>query len=120
MIRINTQSETYKLCADFAATVVGWGAASIVDAFCTTIINNGDYSLSRKNKMCLGRSGLKLITTFSVSNEIRKNIDDMANCWNAIVDILDGSVQSTPVSNPVVEDVEDASPVEPEPEVVNG
>ena len=52
--------------------------------------------------MKLGRTGFKVITLNTVSNEMRKNLDDMAEAWNAIVDILEGVESATPVDPEVV------------------
>ena len=109
MRKIDTTSTNYRLVADVISTIVGIGAGSLVGAFCNGIIDNSDGTHRQKSMMCLGRDGIKFVTMNSISNEVRKNIDDWVNGWNAIVDIVD-SVDVT-VSKPaevVVEEVEES------------
>lgn len=102
MFRINTETETYNLVANVVSTFIGIGAASLVGTFCNNIITNNVGSDGETTRMKLGRTGFKVITLNTVSNEMRKNLDDMAHGWNAIVDILEGVESATPVDPEVV------------------
>lgn len=102
MFRINTKTDTYNLVANVVSTVVGIGAASLVGTFCNNIIANNLGPNGETTRMKLGRTGFKVITLNTVSNEMRKNLDDMAEAWNAIVDILEGVESATPVDPEVV------------------
>lgn len=107
MFKIDTTSSTYDFVANIVSTVVGIGAGSIVGAFCDSVINFDDRSIGEQNKMAIGKCGIKVVTTCTISNEFRKNLDDFANGWNEIVDILDG-VKGEGEADPevVYEDVE--------------
>jgi hypothetical protein len=52
--------------------------------------------------MCLGRSGFKSVSAFAISNEMRKNVDDMARAWNTIVDIFEANQSGTDVEPEIV------------------
>ena len=109
MIKIDTTSNTYDFVANLASTIVGIGAGALVGTLCNNIMDSRDFSISERNKMALGRIGFKTVAIATVSNEFRKNLDDVANGWNEIVDILEGAKKDP---DPIV--------VNENAEVVNG
>ena len=118
MRKIDTTSDNYNFVANLFSTMVGFGASCLVGAFCNSIIENDPNYGKHRFSMTLCREGLKLIAVGTVSTEVRKNIDDIANAWNEIVDILSVGqavsdvhktvVDGEPVYTVVNEDVSEA------------
>ena len=102
MFKFDLESESYDFAANIVSTIIGIGAGSLVGAFCDNIIDTTDCSNGKKTLMCLGRSGFKSVSAFAISNEMRKNVDDMARAWNTIVDIFEANQSGTDVEPEIV------------------
>lgn len=119
MFKFDLSSDSYKTKADVVSTIIGIGAGSLIGSACDTFIDidrRSGGSLYKQTKMKVGKFGLESVTVFAISNEIRKNLDDLARAWNTIADIFE-------ISAAVENNKQAATQVEVETvetEVVNG
>ena len=102
MFKFDLESESYDFAANLVSTVIGIGAGSIIGSLCDNIIDTTDCSNSKKALMSLGRTGFKSVSMFAISNEMRKNVDDLARAWNTVVDIFEANQSGTEVEPEIV------------------
>ena len=89
MFKFDLSSESYKTKADVISTIIGIGAGSLIGGVCDTFIDINAASGYKRAKMKLGKYGIESSVMFMISNDVRKNFDDIARAWNAIVDIFE-------------------------------
>lgn len=89
LIRINKDSDWYPIVADCIATAIGFGAMTIVGAFCNNIINKQESGAIKTLGMKAGKIGLETMTVYSVASEMRGEIDEMVDGINDILGVAE-------------------------------
>lgn len=89
MLRINKESDLYSDVANILAGVIGFGAATLINSFAKTVINNSDAGICKKASMRLGTIGLETISMYSISSTMREEIDNLSDMYNKLVDVVE-------------------------------
>jgi len=97
MIKINTESNGYSVVADMLATFIGAGASMIVGSVCNGIIGvNNDAGFGKTTAMKAGKIGLETLTIYSIAPRMRNEIDDLADLYNHVADVVNDYKESHP------------------------
>lgn len=91
MFKINKESDTYDVIANFLASVFGFAGSALVGAFCEAMISTNCNESGPFKRLFLktGKFGLETITLYSVSKKMREEIDDLVDVINDVSGVVD-------------------------------